>query len=357
MDPRPFNQRFDSIEGLRGILALIVCFGHFGFAQLFHRLGLQFNLHFAVDIFFVISGFVLAHSNYYATSLSDNKVTGFEFTLKRFARLYPLHLLTLLIMCFINAINQRDMQLTDFAQHLLLIQNWGLTPIDNGYNFPNWSISVEMWCSLLFFAIVAVVKNRKIMAILSGISVLGVSLFQPQWIMSGDYENTLGLLNVGMLRGIVGMSLGIGVYLSLQSTWWKTQLQRSWVGYLCLFGLMLFLFVEVPIQNAILFYTLTYGLIAHMAIRSEFLSLLSTKIMVGLGAISYAIYLLHIPLYKLLQTCWGDAAVKGWGGKMILLPLLLSLAYFIYRYFERSAQRWILSLYHRYSLMREMAHE
>lgn len=47
----------------------------------------------AVDFFFVLSGFVLTHTYLYR----KNPVTFLEFTLHRLARLYPLHIFTLLM--------------------------------------------------------------------------------------------------------------------------------------------------------------------------------------------------------------------------------------------------------------------
>lgn len=333
------NQKYLSIEGLRGVLAVMVCFGHYGVGQLFARVGLQFNLHFAVDIFFVISGFVLAYSNYF----SEKYISSFEFALKRFARLYPLHLLTLLVMCGLYYLQQTDIFFAQFIQHVLLIQNLGFSPVDNAFNFPSWSISDEFWGSILFFILISLIKRRSIVISLCVVMLFGICIFYPNVLMGGDYEGTCGILNAGLLRALCGIGLGIVLYLTYQARILQPLFNSVWSGRVCLLGLIAFFLFEIHSSNAIVFYLLTYGLLGHMALHSSFLNMLSTRMFVGLGAISYAIYLLHIPLYKIFQLIGGDGAVKGWGGKVILIPTLFLLAYLSYRYFERPLQRIILS--------------
>ena len=141
------NKMISQLEGLRGILALSVCFGHYGIEQITYRFGVSFNFHFAVDIFFMISGFVMAYSNYYA----KQKPSFVRFTIKRFARLYPLHLLTLLCMLILVQGHAPPLRLDIFGQHILLIHNLAPYTVNDAFNFPSWSISVEFYCALLFF--------------------------------------------------------------------------------------------------------------------------------------------------------------------------------------------------------------
>ena len=103
----------------------------------------------AVDFFFVLSGFVLAH-------MIITQSPGFgRFTLSRFARMWPLHFATLLpfIALYLNAG-------TDPAGHLGMsfpaLVGWNLTllqamgPVPELlFNGPSWSISVEFWLNIL----------------------------------------------------------------------------------------------------------------------------------------------------------------------------------------------------------------
>jgi peptidoglycan/LPS O-acetylase OafA/YrhL len=59
------KEKITSIEGLRGVLALLVCLGHLGLNTVAGLFGITIRTGFAVDIFFVLSGFVLARSYYF----------------------------------------------------------------------------------------------------------------------------------------------------------------------------------------------------------------------------------------------------------------------------------------------------
>lgn len=86
-------QTFRSLDGLRGIAALLVAFYHW---NVFHWM-FSFYGYMAVDLFFVLSGFILAHRYLYACSIAKES----DFLVARFARLYPMHLFALffLLLC------------------------------------------------------------------------------------------------------------------------------------------------------------------------------------------------------------------------------------------------------------------
>jgi peptidoglycan/LPS O-acetylase OafA/YrhL len=103
----------------------------------------------AVDLFFVISGFVIGLS---AFSRIDTHGPGFrrEFMRSRLARIVPLHYLALLV--YIVAIEPALWGKADFwsdlATHLLFVHNLFL-PYFGSINGPNWSLGTEMQFYLL----------------------------------------------------------------------------------------------------------------------------------------------------------------------------------------------------------------
>lgn len=82
------HNRFDALDGLRGVAAIAVMISHFSQETLFK------NAYEAVDLFFMLSGFVIAHS-YGARLLSG--MTSTEYVKRRLIRLYPMLLISLLI--------------------------------------------------------------------------------------------------------------------------------------------------------------------------------------------------------------------------------------------------------------------
>jgi peptidoglycan/LPS O-acetylase OafA/YrhL len=160
------------VDGLRGCAAFSVLLYHYvhffmagadhhapaGSAETFPAHAWFWPLYqygyFAVQIFWLISGFVFAHV------YRDCRGTAREFLAGRIARLYPLHLLTLLIVALLQFVALRrlghtlvyanyDMQ--HFGAQLVMASDWIVQ--DNGYSFngPIWSVSVEVLVYALFW--------------------------------------------------------------------------------------------------------------------------------------------------------------------------------------------------------------
>ena len=120
-----------------------------------------------VDLFFALSGFILAHT--YLSSLGERlKVDkSLKFLWLRLARIYPVHLVMLLVAGFAvfaqSIVNGEELDRSwlnpwDFIKNLLLIQEWGSDP-QRGWNFVAWSLSME-WLAYLIFPFMALVLWR-----------------------------------------------------------------------------------------------------------------------------------------------------------------------------------------------------
>lgn len=163
------------LTGIRAVAAVFVVFFHFGdsLAALFPWFGLLRPLYksgdMGVDLFFLLSGFILS-LNYLDKLREFSKRNYFQFLRARLARIYPVHLFTLLLLTlFVLSARHLDVKanLSHYSEFVwvtnaFLIQVWpgfnrGLT-----WNFPSWSISAEWFVYLLFplFAIV-ISKTRR----------------------------------------------------------------------------------------------------------------------------------------------------------------------------------------------------
>ena len=120
-----------------------------------------------VDLFFALSGFILAHT--YLSSLGERlKVDkSAKFLWLRLARIYPVHLVMLLVAGFAvfaqSIVTGKELDRSwlnpwDFIKNLLLIQEWGSDP-QRGWNFVAWSLSME-WLAYLIFPFMALVLWR-----------------------------------------------------------------------------------------------------------------------------------------------------------------------------------------------------
>lgn len=140
------------LTGLRGLAAFLVLFGHlktpegmtlnFGIADPFATGG-----GFGVDMFFVLSGFIMCHV--YADRLQANRGIIRQFFIARFARIYPLHLVTLFLMLGaymvsvhtgVTPTEAKGYTFEATVLSLLLVSEWvgAVAP-----NPGSWSISVE----------------------------------------------------------------------------------------------------------------------------------------------------------------------------------------------------------------------
>jgi peptidoglycan/LPS O-acetylase OafA/YrhL len=118
-----------------------------------------------VNAFFVISGFVFAHV------YAGRQTTAWNFASARFARLYPLHLVTLLTIGFAQIVSFAllgryqlvgDNGPQHFALHLLFIGGWQLIPGVN-FNGPVWSVSIEIAIYGVFFLMARYVLSAGIL--------------------------------------------------------------------------------------------------------------------------------------------------------------------------------------------------
>jgi peptidoglycan/LPS O-acetylase OafA/YrhL len=158
--------QFDALTGLRAIAALGVLFCHFSEIDTDHNLYFNWGIlnplliHGAigVDVFFVLSGFILTYVYRSKFSLAVSGANYIGFMRYRFARLYPVHVITMLVMAGIFVVGRR---LGTLPHH-----SYAFTPLSILANFamlhawfpgrvasmngPAWSISAEWFAYLLF---------------------------------------------------------------------------------------------------------------------------------------------------------------------------------------------------------------
>lgn len=162
-----------------------------------------------VDYFFVLSGFVIAHA--YASRLESGRDAG-RFMVRRFGRIWPLHLLVLaafiglelarLVFHFDSAPPfTRDRSIEAIFTNLALIQAWHVHPYLT-WNGPSWTLSAEWACYLIFAGLVLIAPKRfrwigLVLAIIGGALVL---IYARRW-MNTTYD-------FAVPRAVYGFFLG-----------------------------------------------------------------------------------------------------------------------------------------------------
>ncbi|MDR3617361.1 MAG: acyltransferase [Candidatus Obscuribacterales bacterium] len=121
----------------------------------------QLNLTLAVSFFFVLSGFILASVH----PQMSNRTDVFRFWRARFARCWPLHMLTLLLFAFVFPCGMGYAatgypRFDTFLAQILLVQSWVPSPFFFfSFNSPAWSVSVEYFFYFCF-PLILLLKQR-----------------------------------------------------------------------------------------------------------------------------------------------------------------------------------------------------
>jgi peptidoglycan/LPS O-acetylase OafA/YrhL len=149
-----------SLTPLRGIAALVVMLFHFAPLAFGPRSALPEIAnrgYLAVDLFFMLSGFVLAHvyGDRFAAGIEARSVLAF--LRARLARIYPLHVVTLAFLALVGVASHWP--LASLAHNLLLTHGPWLPGAQHIWNPPSWSISGE-WHAYLLFPVLALALGR-----------------------------------------------------------------------------------------------------------------------------------------------------------------------------------------------------
>lgn len=179
------RSRIASLTGIRGVAASLVVLMHFSaifnqvdvFGPLSH-MPLVLRGYLAVDLFFVLSGFVLAAN--YAQRFAEGNIQQMlkQFWILRISRIMPLNTVCLvLFLCGTLALGPvywttERLELRSFIAALLLVQSWGVAS-PTAWNLPAWSLSTE-WLAYTLFPVAAIVVMRvgsaRQAALLAGLS-------------------------------------------------------------------------------------------------------------------------------------------------------------------------------------------
>ncbi|MCW2390187.1 peptidoglycan/LPS O-acetylase OafA/YrhL [Sphingobium sp. B11D3B] len=348
------RRHIQSHTALRGIAALLVVLYHLQFGADFRFSWEQSTPFFTkgylwVDLFFILSGFVIAYSTQAETRHTFPWPEVKRFWRARFARIYPLHLFCLLLMAGIqtsiltlSSMAGKDYgdpdlwrgdSLLNFVEQLFLLNAWGLTG-RIGWNIPSWSISAEAFAYLLFPALALfLARGGKycVAALLAG----SAAFYAYVALTSGNLDIVKGL---AIARCLAGFSLGMILY------WQRSafdHLSSGTLGLLQLIGLALISAPLIAGLNDVIAIPGFFLLVAATwPDRGALPRLLARPFFQWLGEISYSIYLTHVVLlgpWRLIvppiteRLHIGDAMARviliGGGVPMILLASTLTFVF------------------------------
>lgn len=354
----PFPDVLEPLTSVRFFLALGVVLFHYQLAWTLppEASGLLNRARLGVDVFFILSGFILAHVYLQGDAAPPYR----RFLVARFARIYPAHLFILLgMLALVAAASLLGVGLEpgrfngpDFFQTLLLTQAWFPRQSMTLWNGPAWSLSAEWFAYLLFPAFAWIALRLRERAVL--LTALAVGLFL---VLDFGYRSAFGVVlpraedNLGVLRIIPEFLFGIGLYYLGQ----RVRLgPRAAIAAALLATAALLVAMQIPLDDRLIValagpFLLALALLAKSGART----FLSHPGWLFAGEASYALYLVHIPVLMV----WRNAAqaILGLGGDYRmgpaelagLLALTLVAAAAIHVAVERPGRRFIRGLFAR----------
>jgi len=321
-----------SLTGLRGIVALWVAFFHFSFFRNEFIQDIVGKGYVAVDIFFVLSAFLLTVS--YAEKFKELNYKVIEvFYKKRINRIYPVYIISVI---FIVLFLEKS-TISGFFINATLLQCF-FNP-DYLLNVVYWSLSTEWVCYLIFPFMLWLILHYKIRSEVLIIASLILRFVLP-YLPGNLYIGSEHPMEVGespryldlpyglvsLLRTVSSYFLGIGVALLPQSKMKKENL----IIYIILILFVSMLFVEkgllfIPLLSAFMIKYLYEGKQNYVK------TFLETQPVYLLGNISYSLYIIHYIVKK-----QDFAVVNNYHlNNLLLISFSLLLSYISYMLIER----------------------
>ncbi len=308
--PAQRKGRIGTLETARFLFIILIFLSHCVTET--NRSPFDFGGESGVAFFFVLSGFVLSLG--YGQSVEEGCFNGRKFFLMRLARLYPLHLLTMLATIALDSRLGITYSFGQIAAHALLVQAWTASSFYIGaINGVSWFL-----CDIIFFyAIFALLYRCLMHCRVSRLCLFGALLvlfYVPLASQVHDDDVNWTLYGYPLLR-VIDFSLGIVLcrfYLSQRSqriagrvealSVWRTTMLELLAVAAVVGAWALYAGMSKNLRCACLFWPVmtlvTYLLAVTDKGRGLLSRLMRLPLLMRLGALSFEIYLVHLIMMR-----------------------------------------------------------
>jgi peptidoglycan/LPS O-acetylase OafA/YrhL len=359
--PTVTGRRFVTLDAMRGIAAISVMMFHYLLGTPYHIFD---HAYYAVDFFFVLSGVVLTHA--YVTKIQRGMAFP-EFMKARIIRLYPLYVIGLIlgatllpsyiVLSSIAGFRRTDYLLSIVFNALFIpYPNHGAVPfIMNGtmdgaifpFNIPAWSLFFEMLASVALF--VAIRRRVRPEYIVGGSFILLIATFLHYRTFNVGWGTET--IFAGVPRTAFAFFFGVVMYKTFTSMrGMRIVLHPSMI--LGLTAVMFILPISQLSSRIVSGTTLCIALIPILIFlglsvdnRAE-----NHAFFVWLGRISYGVYAVHFPVYRIVVFILAATSLTSEIEKApLLLACLLAavvivVAHLLTVFFDEPVRRWFNSV-------------
>lgn len=340
------RDRFILLDGLRGVAAVAVLLYHLhhwdGGPELFARGYL------AVDLFFCLSGFVLAHA--YGARLASGEMGFGAFLLARLVRLWPMIALSaLLYALYLTAKSAMGVEpvplgavLRALVSGLALVPWFDAPAIVGGpevfpINGPLWSLWLELWANLLWAPLILVLTPYRMIAVVAA----SAALLGAAWALHGQplHGNLSGTALWGAPRVVLSFLLGVLIHRA------RGAQRPSPLGAALLIALALGA-MALPLGLGpapdMVFVLVVSPLIVAWGARVAVTGATAIRACAALGAVSYPLYLLHFPLFAWINGTLEVAGLEGPGAprQLAMAAAIIALSALCLRLYDAPMRAW-----------------
>ncbi len=354
--------QLDQITFTRFIAALTVVFFHYGQSVFPANVPFLFENvtagPIAVGYFYVLSGFIMAIAYYKPDKSNQKAISKKKYWLARFARIYPVYLLALLLIV--------GAKYKDLAQnwetlplHLLLLQSW-IPGYPITLNTPGWSLSVEAFFYLCFpFLLIWVYKaGTKPLAIFTVILWIATQIILLTQLNSDSYAPKTDLHDLIYYYPLMHLNsfvagLLVGIYLKRSTN--KVQASNNTFWLVFSFALIFILIWSRPHLESLFGFKIAFtnGLLAPAFLwfivllarhKGMITNVFSYGWLVLLGEASYSLYILQKPVHGIYdKLVVPRVSLPEVAHFYIFLVMLIIISILSFKYFETPLRKYLRS--------------
>lgn len=359
--------RYDILDGLRGVAAMLVIWYHFfeGFATSPTDQMMNHG-YLAVDFFFVLSGFVIGYA--YDKRWQSGNMTAGRFMLRRVIRLHPMVVLSVVLGAVAYLLQgsvkwdgtpvSLSMVVLALCMGLLLIPvlpGAGAEVRGNGEMFPlngpSWSLFYEYIGSILY-AFVLHRLGRKSLGAVVAISAVGLAACAI-CNMSGAYHIGVGwsMADGGWIGGFFRLSFSFGIGLLMQRGFKARHIRGAfWKCSALIAVVMACPYVGGPepsVYNAIYDLACTlllFPAIVYIGACGTTTDRFSSTVCETMGQLSYPVYIIHYPvMYMFYAWVWANGLSFGqvWPVCAGLFVMIALMAWGALKLYDEPVRRWL----------------
>lgn len=359
-----------ALTGLRGIAAFSVFLFHYSALHpgirldqavpvIGYFLQLPLGLGFAgVDLFFVLSGFLLTLPFARATLSGQPPPDRVRYFKRRLLRVFPAYYAQLLIILVVGSwfVSWKSLDIPGLAAHLGMVFNIGPDPVRPIVGLW-WTLPVELSFYLLLPLIASLMKPRRWLVLLAG--GFALSILYRLWAASGygDVPGEVVFLNASQLPGslpefLIGASAAILVQ-QVDLGRFQRPSTRAAEGIFLAGLILVYIWMRHIVFNFGSIYWAGHWsmIIAPIALGTS-LSLMvlgiywgsrigrmlcANRIVYFLGLVSYSLYLWHFVVMQQILKLGGEtyANLHGFSKFLLCTLLVIALSALSYALFER----------------------